>query len=291
MPTQSIIGVDLGGTKCDIARYDLTTWQEQEHRRMPTAAERGFDAVLHDVLVMVDALRTPEVIAVGMGIPGLVRYPEGVLLRAPNIPGSDEVPVKMRLEKELKLPVILANDARCFTLAEAMVGAGKNHRVVVGITMGTGVGGGVVIDGKLFYGHHGFAGEIGHMLMMPGVPPYPTEDARGEVEQFLSGTAMGKRCAAAKNPEEYLEGEVCSFLQPSVFKETAWLITSLTHLLDPSIIVLGGSAGRALGPHLPKVEAELRKWMLPGTPLPHLAIAERKDAGTIGAALLTQQSA
>ena len=122
----------------------------------------------------------------------------------------------------------------------------KGHSVVVGITLGTGVGGGIVIDGKIFTGAHGYAAEIGHMLLRPGETPYPMEHPRGDAEEFLSGTAMGKRCKAAENPQEYLEGSVCSFLQPQVFEEVAWLCTSLTHLLDPSVIVFGGSAGERL---------------------------------------------
>ena len=124
------------------------------------------------------------------------------------------------------------------------------------------------------------------MLLKPGEPPFVTEDKRGDVEQFVSGTALGKRCQEAKTPEEYLEGEVCGFLQPMIFREIAWIIVNVTHLMDPSVIVFGGSAGRALEPHFDEVREELKTWMLPNTPLPDLAIAELKDAATRGAALL-----
>ena len=182
--------------------------------------------------------------------------------------------------------VEVENDSRCFTLAEAVQGAGKDKRVVVGVTMGTGVGGGIVCEGKIFRGEHGFAGEIGHMLLRPGEPPYPTKDTRGEIEQFFSGTAMGKRCEAANKPEEYLEGQACSFLHPHLFREIAWMVTSLTYAVDPSIIVFGGSAGLALKPHLQDIRAELKNWLLPHTPMPELATATCKNPGTLGAALL-----
>ena len=116
-----------------------------------------------------------------------------------------------------------------------------------------------------------------------------TTSMRGGVEQFLSGSAMGKRCSAAKRPEDYLEGEVCSFLQPEVLKEVAWLVTNLAHLLDPSIIIFGGSAGMALKSHLKEIEAELKKWMLPETPLPKLAAGQLKDAAMRGAAILVRK--
>jgi glucokinase len=162
---------------------------------------------------------------------------------------------------------------------------------MIGITMGTGVGGGIVINEKLFHGHTGYAGEFGHMLLRPGQVPYKEaieSHIRGEVEQFLSGTAMGKRCVDASNPDEYLQGEVCEFMHPEIYKEITWLCTNLIHTLDPSVIVFGGSAGRALGPHLSKIETELKNWLLPGTPVPVLKIAELKDAAVRGAALLTQ---
>lgn len=293
MPTKSearnVVGFDLGGTKSAVARYRIGTWECEAHQRLPTHAERGFVHVLEDALALIEKMRTPGTQSLGFGVPGLVEQPAGTLLRAPNIPGSERIPLKRTLEERLHLPVAVDNDANCFALAEAKAGAGRGARVVIGVTLGTGVGGGIVIDGKLERGSHGYAAEIGHMLLRPGDPPFKTPDRRGDAEQFLSGTALGKRCAAAKRPQDYLEGEVCAFLRPEVFREVAWLCTNLTHLLDPDVIVFGGSTGRALTPHLAEIERELMKWLLPGTPLPRLAVAKLKDAATLGAALLTQQ--
>lgn len=283
----TILGVDLGGTKSSISRYDAESRALQVHERLPTNASRGWAAVLEDIVALIERNRQPDTIGVGIGVPGLVRQPEGSVVRMPNIPGADDIPLRRILTERLKLPVEVDNDANCFALAEALHGAGKDERVVIGITMGTGVGGGIVIGGKLFHGGRGFAGEVGHMLLVPGQPPYDTEDQRGDVEQFLSGTAFSKRCVAAKRPQDYLEGQVCSFLQPHVFREVAWLCSSLTHAFDPNVIVFGGSAGKALRPHLPKVEEELKRWLLPGTPLPRLASEQTDHAATLGAALLT----
>jgi predicted NBD/HSP70 family sugar kinase len=106
------------------------------------------------------------------------------------------------------------------------------------------------------------------------------------VEQFLSGTALGRRCEQAKTPNDYLEGEACAFLHPEFFKECAWMCVNLTHMLNPSVIVFGGTTGRALKPHLHTISTELKKWMLPDTPLPVLSVALLKDAATRGAAML-----
>lgn len=282
--------MDLGGTKCALGRFDADTFEHQEGRTIPTRALDGFDAVLDDIVAAVETIRTPETVAVGIGIPGLIRQPEGLLLKAPNIVRSENVHVKDVLEGRLGTPVFVGNDANCFVLAEAHMGSAKGYRTVVGITFGTGVGGGIVIDGKVFEGAHGYAAEIGHMLMMPGKPPYETDDKRGEVEQFLSGTAMGKRCEAAQSPEDYLEGAVCSFMRPDIYREVAWLCTNLIYVLDPDVIVFGGSAGHALLRHVEQITDELTRWTLPGTPLPDIVAATTRDAGILGAALLTKES-
>jgi glucokinase len=286
---RSIVGVDLGGTKAALARYDAATWTFEEREKFLTEAGRGFDDVLDRVVQHIARFRRPDTVAVGIGIPGLVRRSDGVLLNAPNIPGSAGVPLKKILEDRVKLPVFLENDAHCFALAEALRGAGKGHDVVIGVTFGTGVGGGIVLQGKLFRGGHGFAGEFGHTLLTPGNVPYEAADKRGDVEQFLSGRALGKRCEVAKRPEEYLEGEVCAFLRPEVFREVAWFVTNLLYSFDPDIVVFGGSTGRALKPHLKEISDELRAWLVPHTPLPLLATAALEDAGTLGAALLCDE--
>lgn len=280
------IGIDLGGTKTVIARYDAVTFERQAEECIPTNAQAGLTMVLQDCVSIIQKMRTPNTTGVGIGLAGLIQQPEGIVIHTPNISAGNDVAAKAILEKALDLPVKLANDAGCFTLAEAMMGAGKGKRVVIGITMGTGVGGGIVIDGKIFQGSHGFAGEMGHMLLVPGKPPYHSDDMRGEVEQFLSGTAMGHRCTEAQKPEDYLEGAVCDWMQPEIFREVAWLATNLTYVFDPDIIVLGGSAGKALKPHLPKVMAELKQWTLPNTPLPEIAVAGLDGSGALGAALL-----
>src|SRR3989344_5009025 len=284
---RTVIGIDCGGTKIAAGRYDTHTWLCEAEASASTHAKKGFQYALTTMAGLVKRLRTGSTSAVGIGVAGLVKKPQGNILRLPNIPGAEGV-TPSHASVTLGLPVTFENDATCFALAEATLGAGKGKSVVIGITLGTGVGGGIILDGKIFSGAHGYAAEIGHMLLRPGETPYPMPHPRGDVEQFLSGTAMGLRCKEAKRPEEYLEGAVCSFLQPQVFEEVAWMCTSLTHLLDPSIIIFGGSAGRALQPHLDEIAAELQKWMLPGVPLPELAIAKREDAAMVGAAMVAK---
>lgn len=269
-----------------IARFDADSMEKQEEVKAQTDAAAGFLKVLDDIVELVEQLKTPETVAIGIGVPGLVS--KGKLLKAPNIAKSENIDVKKILEAKLGLPVSVGNDANCFALAEALLGSGRGHDIVVGITFGTGVGGGIVINGKIFEGAHGYAAEIGHMLLKPGQPPYETDDKRGEVEQFLSGTAMGKRCEEARTPEDYLHGAVCSFMQPDIYREVAWLCTNILYFIDPDLIVFGGAAGHTLAEHVDAIEKEMKQWMLSGTPLPKIAAAEIRGAGVIGAALLTK---
>ncbi len=286
MASKNSIGIDLGGTNMRVARFDVASMEKLEELKAPTDAAAGFLKVLDDIVALVEKLKTPETVAIGIGVPGLVS--KGKLLKAPNIAKSENIDVKKILEEKTGLPVSVGNDANCFALAEATLGSGKGHDIVVGITFGTGVGGGIVINGKIFEGAHGYAAELGHMLLKPGQPPYETEDKRGEVEQFLSGTAMGKRCEEARSPEDYLHGAVCSFMQPDIYREVAWLCVNIHYFLDPDVIIFGGAAGHTLASHVDAIEKEMKQWTLPGTPLPKIVAAEIRDAGVIGAALLAK---
>jgi predicted NBD/HSP70 family sugar kinase len=288
--TGTIIGIDLGGTKTAVALFDAATMNQITLKKLPTDAKRGLRAVKDMLLQEIAAIRRDDTFAIGIGVPGAIDHDFGKIITMPNIPGAEGMELAACLTYETHLPAAVENDARCFAYAEALLGAGKGHGVVLGVTLGTGVGGGIVIDGRIYRGARGYAGEIGHMLLQPGHPPYPTKDKRGDAEQFLSGTAMGKRCEAASSPQDYLEGQVCGFMQPQVFRETAWLIVNAIHTVDPSIIIFGGSAGRALEPHLGEIRTELTQWLLPAVTAPEIAVSGLKDSAVTGAALLALAS-
>lgn len=290
LSTSTIIGIDIGGTKTALGLVDAQTKEVLATHMIPTGASRGFPAVMTDVLSAMTRMRRADTIAIGLGVAGFIDCKSQRIVQLPNIPGAEGSDPRSQIAATTGLPVTIENDAKCFAYAEAILGAGKGERVVVGITLGTGVGGGIVIDGKIFEGARGFAGEIGHMLLVPGYPPFETSDRRGEVEQFLSGTAMGKRCEAASRPQDYLEGAVCGFMQPEIIREVAWVVTNLTHCIDPDVIVFGGSAGQALRSHLRRVKEELMRWMLPGISAPRLEVSTLKHAAILGAALCARRT-
>lgn len=280
-----LLGIDVGGTKIAAVAFDAKTGKPVHKEQESTEAKKGIETVCAQIEKLVGRFPRKNILSVGVGVPGLVT-PEGVVTVLPHIALKRPYALQSVLQKRLQLPVTVDNDARCFAFAEAIRGKGKGRSVVIGITLGTGVGGGIVIGGKVFRGADGFAGEVGHMLLQPGITPAGSGDDRGEVEQFLSGTALRLRCAQAEKPGDYLEGEACEFLHPSLVKECAWLFTSLTHLLNPSIIILGGSVGKALVSKLPLIKKQLKSLLLPGTPLPQISVSTLPHAGALGAALL-----
>ena len=286
MPHESVIGIDVGGTKITAARYVLSSWKLDAEETVATEAAQGFASVLDRVAALVEKLRTPETSGIGIGLPGLIEQPSGKILHMHNIPGADGADAKQFFSKRFGVDVAIENDAHCFALAEAVHGVGKGKPVVIGVTLGTGVGGGIVVDGKIVHGHHGFAGEIGHMLLVPGKAPFGAGDRRGDSEEFLSGTALRSRAEAKEQPSAILTHAANHALRERFTEELAWFCVNLTYCLDPSIIVFGGGLGRSLDSLLPDVTVAMRRWMLPHTPMPELAIAKRKDAGTLGAALL-----
>src|SRR3989338_4140957 len=114
MPGISVIGIDLGGTKAVIARYDAKTLKREAEERIATPAERGFAQVVDDLVHVIDKLRTSRTKGVGIGAPGLIHQQDGVVLTLPNIPGGRNMPLKKSLEERLALPVTVDNDANCF---------------------------------------------------------------------------------------------------------------------------------------------------------------------------------
>jgi glucokinase len=287
MSEKTVIGVDVGGSKVAIAAYSAKHWRPLRSITVALPSSATMEIVCTQIVSIVKGFCSTKNIYIGVGIPGIIDN-HGKIRATPHIEESINFPLQKTLEKALGAHVVIENDSRCFALAEATYGAGRGFSTVAGLTIGTGVGGGIVHEGSIIRGSHGTAGEFGHMLLVPGKPPYRSRDRRGDAEQFISGTALRKRCEEALHPTDIVAGTVCLDVTQNMLRELAWLISSITYSVDPEIIVLGGTVGASLEPHLQFVERELLLWLLKGTTAPHIRVAKRKDAGTLGAALLTQ---
>ncbi|ACL70354.1 ROK family protein [Halothermothrix orenii] len=189
------VGVDLGGTKILTALADARG-KIVAKKKLPTEARKGEEKVIQNIVSSIDAvlqekgLSREDVITLGVGSPGPLNTQEGIIYLAPNL-GWRNVHIKDILEEETGIPVILENDANAAALGEKWFGAGQDVDNLIYITVSTGIGGGIIINKKIFHGINDGAGEVGHMVIEPGGPVCGCGN-RGCFEAVASGTAINK---------------------------------------------------------------------------------------------------
>ena len=244
------IGIDLGGTKIEGILLN-THGEEISRKRIPTLREEGYDSILERMVSLIESMRTTNNLDVSIGVctPGAIS-PETGVMKNSNTQCLIGKPLKDDLEDRLDQKVSLENDANCFALAEAVLGAGKGNNVVFGVIMGTGVGGGIILNGKIHRGRHFIAGEWGHHVIVEnGRECYCGN--RGCVEAYISGTALEKRWMELTGERKRMKNIIPLFNNDKyrdIFLK--WKIEFLNHfgqalanivnILDPDIIVLGG---------------------------------------------------
>jgi glucokinase len=192
-----VVGIDLGGTKISTALVD-NAGRVIAYDYRETHASEGPEAVIGRMLdaargVMTRAGVTPaQVAAVGIGAPGPLDIDAGVVVAPPNLPGWDYVPLRQLVEDALGITTFLENDANAAALGEHRFGAGRGTAHMIYVTVSTGIGGGLILDGKLYHGADGMAGEIGHVTIMP-YGPHCGCGNRGCLEALASGTAIARQ--------------------------------------------------------------------------------------------------
>jgi glucokinase len=264
MSPSCVIGVDLGGTKLLAGAVDADL--NVHHRAYRLARGDDQEAVLDTVLDAVAEAITAsesEVRAVGFGIPSLIDQERGVAVTTPHLPLAD-VPFRDVMAERLGLPVFLDNDANCAILAEHRAGAAAGARHAVMLTLGTGIGGGIVVDGRLVHGATGAAGELGHMTVDEDGPPCPSGcPNHGCLEALASGTALGREAervaraapesglgralAAGREITGALTTELAHDGDPAARDVVALIgerlgigIASLVNIFNPEVVVIGG---------------------------------------------------
>ena len=309
----TVLGLDLGGTKCLGLAVDRG--QVVAERRLPTppTGPQVVDAVADVASALIAQVGSPT--AIGIGAPGLVDR-SGVLRAAPNLPGGQELAIGPMVSERLGRSVVVDNDATCATWGERVCGAASGEDDVVMVTLGTGIGGGIVAGGRLYRGANGFAGEVGHMVIDPAGPPCPCGH-RGCWERYASGSGLGRLARAAAHAglaprvvelaggdPEAVRGEHVSAAMAEgdadagrILVDFAWWLAlglaNLANTFDPRLFVVGGGLvviGDALFAATNKafgdlVEAADRR---PTIPIVPAALGEK--AGAIGAAALAAES-
>jgi glucokinase len=256
------VGLDIGGTKV-AAGVVRTDGRIVERTRIPTPQDPDEEVTVTTLVEVIDGLRAlqPEVEAIGVGAAGLVQWPAGRVVWAPHNPYRD-LPLRRLLHEQTGLPTVVDNDANAAAWAEARFGAGTGSDDMILLTVGTGVGGGLVLGGRPYRGVSGMGAEVGHMIVTPDGAPCSCGSS-GCLEAMVSGTALARlgREAVLANPEGGLArraGDAGRITGPMVFDAARagdptaralfeqmgfWLgvgIASLVTIFDPELVVVGG---------------------------------------------------
>ncbi len=303
------VGLDVGGTKILGVVVDPSTPSTVlVEERVPTPA--GGEGLV-DVLLALAGSLTSEPTAIGVGLPGLVDH-SGTLQLGPHVRHLLALPVARLLHERSGRRVVVDNDANCHARAEHVVGAAQGHDEALVVTLGTGIGAGIITGGRLVRGATGFAGEPGHMVVDPNGPPCPC-GKRGCWERLASGSGLGRLArdaaeagrldaavALAGGDPEAVRGEHVTATARSgdaqsirVLEAFAdWIalgLANLVNVLDPSVIVIGGGLVEAADLLLPLLRKRFLDFVMAGDCRPDVPIVAAQlgeRAGAIGAALL-----
>lgn len=292
-------GIDLGGTKCECVVLEGD--EVLLRHRIPTERAGGYEHMIGQIAKLVAECaekigQRPTLI--GMGTPG-ARDPQTGLMKNCNTTELNGKPFKEDLERRLGVPVLITNDANCFALAETHLGAVRQHhpdaKVVFGIIMGTGVGSGIVINGRILNGHHGIAGEWGHNVLSPDGPECYC-GKRGCVETFISGPALEAWYEAKAKRHLSLAKIAAATAHDHVAKLTidrlhllfGQALANVVNILDPDVIVIGGGVGNVQSLYSVGRETILPSLFNPRFATPIIAPALGDSAGVFGAALLAR---
>ncbi|MFC0272319.1 ROK family protein [Metabacillus herbersteinensis] len=282
------IGIDLGGTNLRVGVIAKNGEILEQYSR-PTEAEKGPEFAINTMTELIDKLRANhEVSAIGIGSPGPLNPLTGMIIEPPNLPGFLNVPIKSIVEEKTGLTVTLENDANAAALAEAKIGAGKNAASVFYITLSTGIGGGLVINGNLFSGAQGNCGEIGNMIIDPSGHESPGLN-KGALEALASGTAIGRMgfeqlgiTTGAQGVFQLAESGHTQ-AQNIIDKALTYLamgIANIVHTLNPEVIILGGGMMKSKDLIFVPLEDKTRDYLYPSL----------KDSFVLKPALLDQKA-
>ena len=290
----NVIGIDLGGTaiKLGIFTADGNCLKSLTVDTPQPATPEAVLSQMVDAIAQIDP--DNQCMAIGVGTPGPADATGRIAKVAINLAGWENIPLADWLETKTGKPTILANDANCAGLGEAWLGAGRNFQDLILLTLGTGVGGAIIIDGKLFIGREGAAGELGLISLYPDGPMCNSGN-QGSLEQHTSIAAIRRR--TGKEPAELGRlaqvgnSEALTFWQ-EYGKDLGISIGNLIYVLTPQAVIIGGGISASFEYFLPAMQAEIEKRVLPTSRLDlQILPAELgNSAGMVGAAKLAIQN-
>ena len=298
------IGVDLGGTNLRAAAVN-EKGKVLERVSVPANYDAGPLQVVSEIVSTIGRVRdrVPQGVlrGVGIGVPGFIDIDAGVVVGSSNLPGFNDFPVRDHIQKQLGIPIILENDANAAALGEKWIGAGQNVKDLILLTLGTGIGGGVITDGKILHGSHGMAGEFGHMTVYPDGNPCGCGN-NGCLEKHASATAiaaMGRMMhfgVEINTAEDVFNlakagNERAHWVFQSVGRALGIALASLINAFNFPLYLLSGGPLPAWDFFAPSMLEEVRKrsftFARTGTRIEKAVLGG--DAGLLGAAYLPLQ--
>jgi len=299
-----VIGVDLGGTNLKAGAL-LSDGEILYRTATPSRVDEGRDSTVRTIIAAIEEVRSRveggRLAGVGIGIAGAVKQREGIVVQAPNLPGWEGFSIVGALSEAVPCPVFIDNDANLFTLGEGWSGAARESANFCCLTLGTGVGGGLVLDGKLWHGVDGTAGEVGHIVVEPDGIECPC-GGRGCLEMYASATAI-VRMAVEEGVKGTLttdelarrarEGEEqCGALFSRAARYLGIGMTDLVNLLNIDMIVCGGGLAGSSDLFLDEARREMveRSFAIPGERVKVVTAELGSEGGMVGAAFLALQS-
>ena len=311
--SESYIGIDVGGTKVAVA---VLEGGELSHRGIQPTELGEADALVDEICSLVDSVRTESVRAVGIGVPSVVDFDAGRIRASVNIPLAD-LPLRDLLEERIGLPVFIDNDANVAALAEACSGGEIEVENLVMFTVGTGVGGGIVVNGRPYRGASGAAAELGHIMigaeLTAGAPAAGRFPQRGSLESLAAGRALDRlaRDAAEQHPDSALgrlgagaekvdghdvvaaaeDGDEDAVGLLRILGERLGIgIANVINSFDPDVVAIGGGVSTAGELLLEPARRAAEAYVLPGVGTKTEIRLSRygPTAGVLGAAILAK---
>lgn len=293
------LGLDLGGTniKGAIVEADGGQFEVLTTTSAPTNAPAGPDAVAEAMVAVGASLSTDgDVVAVGVGVPGLFDFSTGEIVFFTNLPGRWEgFPLRARIAEGLGVPATLINDARAFTLAESTVGAGRGCSTVACITFGTGIGGGLYINGRLHFGAFGIAGELGHQTIDPNGPTCGCGNP-GCLEALARPPLIAERAGTETFEEAWRSAiagdEAAKSAVDDAIEYLGIGLANVVTMIGPDRIVIGGGAAGAGTEFIDRVHDAVRArvTLVPPEQIEIVAATLGASAGAVGAAVAAADS-
>ncbi len=280
-PEEYVIGIDLGGTNVRCGMVNENAVSAIHSKRIDNQA--SVEEVMKDIFGLTDQLINKSVKAIGIGVPSVVDLEEGIVYDVQNIPSWKEVPLKKLMEERYHVPVIVNNDANCFVLGELYYGKGKDQRSLIGLTIGTGLGAGIIIHDKLYAGANCGAGEFG---MVDYLEKFYEYYACGQFFQNVygvDGEIVFKKAAAGDAEAIRMYGEMGTHLGNA--------IKTILYTYDISLIILGGSVRLAYPYFSENMWKQIHTLVYPrSAERLKIKISELENCGILGAAALYYDS-